>query len=131
MRRRGAQDPEGHDGVDVEHRLELLVAHLVDRPIPGVAGVVDHDVDLPERVDRLLDELVGNATLRQVARERDRLTADLVRRLLGDVAVEVVDQDLRALLGEQLGRGATDAARRAGDDRRLAVKYSHQCLLCD
>ena len=50
------------------------------------------------------------------------------RGLLGDVAVEVVDQDLRALLGEQLGRGAADAARRAGDDRRLAVEYSHSCF---
>ena len=48
-----------------------------------------------------------------------------LRGLLGDVAVEVVDQDLRALLGQQLGRRAADAAGRAGDDRRLSVQYSH------
>ena len=47
------------------------------------------------------------------------------RGLLGDVAVEVVDQDLRALLGEQLGRRAPDPARRAGDDRHLAVEDCH------
>ena len=33
---------------------------------------------------------------------------------------------LRALAGEQLGGGAADAARRAGDDRRFAVKKSHR-----
>jgi len=27
--------------VDVEHRLELLVAHLVGDPVPGTASVVD------------------------------------------------------------------------------------------
>ena len=45
--------------------------------------------------------------------------------LLGDVLVEVVDDDLRALLGEQLGGRAADAARRAGDDRDLVVEDSH------
>jgi hypothetical protein len=85
--------------VDVEHRLELLVGHLVDRAVPGVARVVDDDVDLPELVDGLLDELIGDVLLGQVAGEDSRLALDLGRCLLGDVAVEVVDQDLGALLG--------------------------------
>jgi hypothetical protein len=97
----------------------------VDRRVQRVAGVVDDDVDLPELVDRLLDELVGDVLVREVAGEGDGLALDLAGCLLGDVAVEVVDQDLGALLGEQLGGRPADAASRAGDDRRLAVKYSH------
>jgi hypothetical protein len=41
----------------------------------------------------------------------------VVSPALGDVAVEVVDENLRALLREQLGGRAPDAARRSRDDR--------------
>ena len=68
------------------------------------------------------DQLVGGAGLGQVAGEDGGLAVDLAGRLLGDVAVDVVDQHLGALAGEQLGRRPADPARRAGDDRRLAVK---------
>ena len=120
-----ADHPEGDDGVDLEHRLELLVAHLVDDAVPGVAGVVDDRVDRAERLDRGLDELVAGALGGQVAAEDGGLAVDLARGLLGDVAVDVVDQDLGALGDEQLRRRPADAARRARDDRRLAVEKSH------
>ena len=51
VRRGRADDPEGDDRVDVEHRLEVLVGHLVHGRVDRVAGVVDDDVDLAERVD--------------------------------------------------------------------------------
>ena len=47
-----AQHLERYDGVDLEHGAELLVAHLVEHPVPRVAGVVDDDVELAERVER-------------------------------------------------------------------------------
>ena len=80
---------------------------------------------------RGLDQLVGGARLGQVAREDRGLAVDLLGRLLGDVAVEVVDQHLRALADEQLRRRPADAARRAGDDRALAVKQSQVCRLLE
>ena len=108
--RGGAADPEWHDRVDVEHRLELLVSHLVGNAVARVAGVVDDDVELPELVDGLLDELVGHALLGQVAAEDGGLAGDLGRRLLRDVRVEVVDQDAGSVLREQLGRCPADAS---------------------
>ena len=69
--------------MDLEHRAELLVAHLVQHPVPRVPGVVDDDVELSELVDGRLDERVGDPVLRQVAGEDGRLAADLGRRLLG------------------------------------------------
>jgi len=67
---------------------------------------------------------LADALLRQVAGEGHRVPADLARGLSGGVAVEVVDHHARAVLGQELRGGAADAARRSGDDRRLAVKYS-------
>ena len=96
--------------------------HLVGGAVPGVAGVVDEDVDLAEGVDRLLDDLVAGARLGQVAGHGDRLALDLAGGLLGDVAVDVVDRHLRALGREQLGGRAPDAPRGAGDDRGLAIE---------
>ena len=118
-------EPERSDGVDVEHRLELLVGHLVGDSVPRVAGVVHEDVDLAELVDGLLHKFVRNARIGQVAGEDSRLAVDLRRCLLGDVAVDVVDEDSRALAYEELRRRAADAASRAGDDRVLSVEKSH------
>jgi hypothetical protein len=112
--------------VDVEHRLELLVAHPVDDAVPGVARVVDEDVHGAERVRRGRHQLVRHALLGEVTREDRRLAVDLGGRLLGDVAVEVVDQHLGALAHEQLRRRAANPARRAGHDRALSVKQSHR-----
>jgi hypothetical protein len=94
----------------------------VDDAVPGVAGVVDHDLDLAEGLVRLRDQLLGNAGLGQIAGEDRRLAVELARRLFGDLAVDVVDQHLRALAEEELRRRPPDSARRAGDDRGLAVK---------
>ena len=127
--RERAGDAEGDDRVDVEHRLELLVGHPVGDAVPGVAGVVDADVDRAERVDGGGDELVGGAGLGQVTRVDSGLAVDLARRLLGDVGVEVVDQHLGALAYEQLGRRPADPSRRAGDDRRFPIEKSHQSAL--
>ena len=45
---RRAHDAEGLREVNVEHRLELLVGHLLDGSNSGVAGVVDDDVEPAE-----------------------------------------------------------------------------------
>jgi hypothetical protein len=53
-----AHEAEWRGVVYGEHRVELLVAHLVDHPVPRVAGVVDDDVDLAAaEVGRCFDEL--------------------------------------------------------------------------
>ena len=129
MRRQRPGDAEGDDGVDVEHRLELLVGHPVGDAVPGVAGVVDDDVDRAEGVDRGGDQLVGGAGLGQVAGVDGGFAVDLARGLLGDVGVEVVDQHLGALAGEQLRGGPADPAGRPGDDRRFPIKKSHRSAL--
>jgi hypothetical protein len=80
---------------------------------------------LPKASSALSTSWVGHPVLRQVAGEDRRLALDFACGVRGDVRVEVVDQYLRPLLGEQLGGRAPDAARRARDDRRLALECSH------
>ena len=70
-------------------------------------------------------DLHGRILGRQVAREDGGLSLDLARRLLCDVAVDVVDEHARSVLGEKLGGRAADTVRRAGDDRRLALEHAH------
>ena len=122
---RSADDAEGHDRVDLEHGLELLVGHLVSHSVPGVARVVDDDVEPAELVDGLLHKRIANAALGEVAAEHGGLARDLGRRLLGHVRVEIVDQDTRSLLGQELRGGAADPACGAGDDRGLSIEDSH------
>ncbi len=93
-------DAEGDDGMDVQHRLELLVGHSVSDAVPGVAGVVDDDVDGSEGIDPGGDELIGGALLGQVTGVDGGLTVNLACGLLRDVGVEVVDQHLGALACE-------------------------------
>ena len=80
VRGQGPGDAEGDDRVDVEHRLELLVGHPVGDAVPGVAGVVDDDVDGAEGVDPGGDQLVGGVGLGQVAGVDGGLAVDLARR---------------------------------------------------
>ena len=99
--------------------VEVLVGHLPQHLVAQHAGVGDHDVEAPERLD--------GASRR--ARRRSRVeptgagrgdAADRVRDLLG--AVEVVDDDRRARRRERLRVRAAEPAPRAGDDRDLPVQ---------
>src|SRR5690606_13062279 len=104
----------------------LLVGELEERHDGLDARVVDEDVDgtelLPHAVDHGLD--VGPA--RDVALHGDRPAAaapDVGSGFLGLRGLaDVVDGDVGALLGEDLGDAAADAAAAAGDERNLVLE---------
>jgi hypothetical protein len=124
----GAQDAERRGQVDVEDGVPLLVAHLLDDRVPGVAGVVDHDMAAAEGVDRGLDDAVAEVGLGDVAGAGHRLAAhllDLGDGLLGRRLVDVVDHDLGAVAHQAQRDLLADAAARAGDDRHLAIHLTH------
>src|SRR3546814_15096735 len=63
---RRAQDTERRDDMDVEHLLELVVAHLLDDAVERVARVADDDVEPVEGLDRGVDEAEsGRASWRE------------------------------------------------------------------
>ena len=111
-----------------EHDHEHAVAHE--------AGVVHHDVEAAEGVERRLHERAGLREVRDVGAVRDRLAAggadlldDLVRgsrRAAAAVGLdaEVVHDDLRALARERERVGAAEAAAGAGHDHDASVTES-------
>jgi hypothetical protein len=44
----------------VEHGLELLVGHFLDRRVPGITGVVDDDVETTKLFHRGADKTIAN-----------------------------------------------------------------------
>ena len=111
--------------MDLEHRPELLVAHLVGHSVPRVAGVVDDDVDLAERIACRLHESFGGAFPGEVTTPYGCLSGDLRGDLFREIGVDVADQDARTVLGQELGGRTADSTRRTGHDRSLAFEHSH------
>ena len=96
----------------VEHGLKLFVGHLLDRRVPGVAGVVDDDIESAERLHRGGDEAIGKASLGDAAVDRDGFAAgglDFGGDRIAWRRVEIVDHDLGAFAGEFQRDGAADA----------------------
>src|SRR5438552_3643188 len=125
----GALQVHGH------HRVPVLLRHVEDHPVAQDAGVVDHDVELAEGVERALDDALGGLEVGHAVAVRDRLAApllDLGDHLLGgrgrrrpgavEVRAEIVHDDLCAVPGEEQRLLAADASARARDDRDLAVE---------
>jgi hypothetical protein len=106
----------------VERRLGDLQQRLVGH---RVAGVVDQDVEPAEGADRPLDEALHVAVdghVRLVEFGRAAGGDDLVGDARAAGPVDVVDDEVRALLGETLGDALAEARSGAGDDRDLGLE---------
>ena len=87
--------------------------HLLDRRVPGVAGIVDDDVETAEGFDGGVDEAIGEARFGDAAVDRDGFAArrpDFGSHGVARLGVEIVDDDARALAREFQRDGASDAA---------------------
>jgi hypothetical protein len=122
------QDSERRSHVDIDHRVPLLVGGLLYHVVPGIAGVVDNDVDAGEGFEGGADEALPEVRFGDVADAGDRLGADLpqlVDRVVGDCRVEVVDHDARAFTAEFERNLSSDAAPGSRDEGNLSVKFGH------
>ena len=109
--------------VDREDAVELLFRHLHDRLVAmGRAGVVDDDVDPPERGDRLARRPLDIGPARDVGVDRDRARTEPPGGRFGDVALHVEAGDSRALAHKGFGDAETEPLPRAGHQRGLAFQ---------
>ena len=119
-----------------QHRVELLLGHLVKQPVAQVAGIVDHGVNAPERIERRLHDFVRAVPGGDVVSARNGLSAerlDLGDHLVGDCALafageadaEVVDDNRRARARQFQRHASAHAASGAGDDSDLAFHNAH------
>ena len=128
---RGAQNAERRGGVDVDHRIPLRVAHVVDRAVPDIAGIVHDDVEIAERLKRRSDRLVAEIGRGDIADERHGAAAlrrDRRHGLGGRIGVEVADHHLGAASRELARDRGADAAARPGHQRHPAVERGHPPL---
>ena len=127
--------------VDLDDRVELDFAHLVEEPVAQDAGVVDHPVDASERGQRAADDAFATLRGGDVVGVRHGAAAggsDLVDHLLrragveafaGERSPDVVHHHCSACGRARQREVAADAAARAGDRDDLAVQHAHPCLL--
>ena len=130
----GAKWPLRWTAITLSHSSSVM---LIEHPVAQDAGVVDEDVEAPERVDGGLHHLACLREVCDVGAVRDRLAAgcldlldDLLRGgevvpLAGERAAEIVDDELGARLRERERVAAPDPAPGAGDDCDLPRERWH------
>ena len=123
--------------VDPHDLVPLRFGHVDDDAVAQDPGVVDKDVEVAERLDGAVDQLLGTVPVGDVVAVGDRLTtsrADLLHDLVGRSSVDatpvvgpaqVVDHHLRALGGEQQRVLAPQASPGPGDDRDTPFQCTH------
>jgi hypothetical protein len=100
----------------VENGVPLLVAHLLDDVVPGVAGVVDDDVQSLVLLDGGADKALGKVGVGDIAHAGNGLAAHLAYQgqgLIGGFGIEVVDDQACAFAGQLEGDAAAYAAARS------------------
>src|SRR5258706_715564 len=114
-----ADDPKRRGEVNVDHRVPLLVGHVLYDRVPGIARVVDDDIDAAERLGAGLYQPIRKLNVRDAARSYDSLAAlrvDLISGSLCDLRIYIVDNHGSAVLGEELSYAAANPATRSGND---------------
>ena len=107
----------------IHDRVPLLVGHFLDHAVPGIAGVVDDDVDALIFAQRRADEAIRKVGRGHAAATGGGLTtggAEFIDDLLGWFGIEIVDDHPCTLGREFMRDGATDAAARSGNECYLA-----------
>src|SRR5690348_2704255 len=108
-----AKNPEGRREVDINHRLPLLIRHLVDRAIPGDTCVVDQDVRNAEDFERGFEKVFRKSGSGYVPRKRLRGAAgptNALHRAPELLCVHIIQDDAGAFARKQIRRSASDAA---------------------
>lgn len=101
-RPRSTGDELRTEQVDLDDALDVGVRHVVERTVQRDAGVVDHDVETPERVHGRGDHVSHESGIRHRASEREGVTSsclDLGDDRFGVSELEVVDGNQSTELG--------------------------------
>ena len=117
-----------------DHRVPVLFIHVEDHAIAQDAGVVHHDVELAEIIDRAFDDALGSFEIGDAFEVGDRFAAggaDFLHHVFGgrarlpgavEMSAEIIDDDFRAVLRHQQRFLATDTAACAGYHRNFAIQ---------
>jgi hypothetical protein len=117
-------EPDRTEQLEIEILLHHLVGQRLERRRVRGAGIVDHDVDLAERLHRLVIGALDVGCIRHVCRDAGdldlRLAAHGGDRGIERLAAACHHGDVGAGGGELHRHGEADALAAAGDDGRAA-----------
>mmetsp|Transcript_4065 Transcript_4065/g.12229 ORF Transcript_4065/g.12229 Transcript_4065/m.12229 type:complete len:291 (+) Transcript_4065:107-979(+) len=113
-------EPEGNGAVNFEHGLPLLFGCLVDHTVPGVARVVDDDVDSGKPPDGRVHESLHDSWLRQVSVDAHRLRSQVSDLLANGLAHAPGKMELK---GGKRVKSRLPSAPRAFDSRSGGRRY--------
>jgi hypothetical protein len=121
-------DVEGRGQVDGEDRVPALDREVLDRAGVLDAGVVDHDVDRPERARGRVDQAGGLVGAGQVGLHVGAARAAGLGQLRGNRLAlrrrfDAVHDDMGAGLRHRLGDGQADALGGAGNQCGAAFQH--------
>src|SRR5262249_1560810 len=88
----------------------------------GDAGIVDEDVDLAERLQRIVAGLLDGGAVGHVDLKCGHRVADGLRGLVGKRLVVIPDRDFGAGSHKTLGDGLANTLGAAGDDGGASVE---------
>jgi hypothetical protein len=124
--------------MDSQHRRQRLQRKLGERRPAADSGIVDDDVDTPELVGGVLDELPATVRCGHIRGGRDRAAAEradlaggslrYLRLLAGSAwsgGAHIVDHDRRAPSGQLESMRSPDAAAATGDDGDVPGEVHH------
>ena len=107
--------------------LQVFEARVEVVDVVVERGVVDEDVDGPERLHRFVHAVLGGVGVGDVGLDEDRVALALERfhRTGRTVLHDLGHDDLRAFGQEPFRVREADALPGAGDDRDLVLQTSH------
>jgi hypothetical protein len=128
----------------LDHCVPFLFRHVDHHAVPQNAGVVDQDVETPERRDPVIDQRLRAGPVADIVAVHDGFAAGLPDRFddrlggrqIGALAsrgsAEIVDDDFCALLGQHQRVFTPEAAARTRNDGDTSrTQISHFALLDD
>ena len=111
--------------VHIEGEVEVLLDHVLGGRTRAEPRVVHEDVEPPKGPPHLLDggrDLLQPTHVHGHGRRPPAHGPDLVDQALGAPRLAESERHVRSGMGERQRDCATDASRRAGDERRLALE---------
>ena len=116
--------------IDGEIEIPVRVGQFKRALHGGDAGVGDADIATTQMLERLAERALDRGALAHVDLDCDGVFANLLRRSLRRLAIDISDRDLHAASRERVRDGAADALRAAGYERALAVELRIGRTVC-
>jgi hypothetical protein len=121
-----AGEAKGSSQIDVEHRLPIRVGHAQRQRVSGQTGVVDQDVDMPERRLGILNQLFAGLGIGKIGESDMGAPTEIGGEPLEGFGTRARQHQRRPLGMQRPGDRPADAAGGAGHQRRLTRQIEHR-----